>query len=361
MPISVCMIVKNEEKWLEQCLNSVKKIADEIIIVDTGSADKTKEIAGKYTDKIFDFKWINDFSAARNFAISKANCEWILSLDADESISERDFEKIREATKGSEANAYHLIWRDYSNDIGITGWKSAIGDIYPESKASNGFTESYVLRLFQNSKNYEFEGKIHETIQNSIKEKGGKIFASDIVIHHYGNLRDKEEIEKKKESYSKMLNERIEAGDSREKDRYYILFELARELVIKKDLKGAKEALEKSININPEFSKTLAMLGAIEITEKNFNEAEKLLKEAVILEPEDSNIHSNLGIIYSEQGNFAKAIRKFERAIELNPRSADNFFNLGIVYLRMKKREKAMHFFEKAIELNPLYKEKINI
>ena len=82
--ISLCMIVKNEEKVLARCLDSVKDLVDEIIIVDTGSGDKTKAIAASYTDKIYDFTWVHDFSAARNFAFSKASCEYIYSADADE-------------------------------------------------------------------------------------------------------------------------------------------------------------------------------------------------------------------------------------------------------------------------------------
>ena len=359
MSISVCMIVKNEEKWLEQCLNSIKNLADEIIIVDTGSSDKTKEIAKKFTDKVFDYEWKNDFSDARNFAISKANSDWILSLDADESISSIDFGKIKEITENPEANAYHFIWRDYNNNVGIVGWKSSKEDIYPESKIANGYTEHYVLRLFQNSKGYEFEGKIHETLQNSIEKRYGKIFLTDIAIHHYGSLKNKDELLRKRDTYSKMLKERLISKEYREKEGYYILFELAKELAMKKELEEAKRVLEKSISLNPNFSKSLAMLGTIKIIEKDFYNAEKLLKEAVVLEPNDSDIHSNLGVVYSEQGNFMKAIRKFERAIELNPKSADNFFNLGVVYLRIKKREKARYFFEKAIELNPSYRGKI--
>ena len=75
--ISLCMIVKNEEKVLARCLDSIAGLMDEIIIVDTGSTDKTKEIAGKYTDNIYDFEWIDDFAAARNFAFSKATKEYI--------------------------------------------------------------------------------------------------------------------------------------------------------------------------------------------------------------------------------------------------------------------------------------------
>lgn len=82
--ISVCMIVKNEEHRLKNCLDSLTCIADEIIIVDTGSMDDTKEIAATYTDKIYDYKWIDDFAAARNFAFSKASCDYIYSADADE-------------------------------------------------------------------------------------------------------------------------------------------------------------------------------------------------------------------------------------------------------------------------------------
>ena len=86
--ISVCMIVKNEEAVLARCLDSIRGIADEIIIVDTGSTDKTKEIASNYTKHIYDFTWVNDFSVARNFAFSKATKDYIYSADADEVLEE---------------------------------------------------------------------------------------------------------------------------------------------------------------------------------------------------------------------------------------------------------------------------------
>jgi len=92
--ISLCMIVKNEEDALSRCLNSVQGIADEIIIVDTGSTDGTKEIASTFSDKLYDFTWINDFAAARNYAFSFANMEYILWLDADDVILEQDREQF---------------------------------------------------------------------------------------------------------------------------------------------------------------------------------------------------------------------------------------------------------------------------
>lgn len=84
--ITACLIVKNEEDMLRKCLESLRDGIDEIIIVDTGSTDKTKVIAKEFTDKVYDFEWNNDFSAARNFAASKGSGEWILAIDADECV-----------------------------------------------------------------------------------------------------------------------------------------------------------------------------------------------------------------------------------------------------------------------------------
>src|SRR3990167_648830 len=104
--ISLCMIVKNEEKYLGQCLNSVKEIVNEVIITDTGSTDKTKEIAKKFKAKIFDFKWNDDFSEARNESLKHATKEWILVLDADEIINRDDLNKIKEIVKDKETDAF---------------------------------------------------------------------------------------------------------------------------------------------------------------------------------------------------------------------------------------------------------------
>ncbi|HTG69016.1 MAG TPA: glycosyltransferase family 2 protein, partial [Candidatus Udaeobacter sp.] len=93
--ISLCMIVKNEEQVLDRCLNSVKDLVDEIVIVDTGSTDSTKEIAANYTDRIFHFEWIDDFSAARNYSFRHATKDYILWLDADDLLQENDLEKFK--------------------------------------------------------------------------------------------------------------------------------------------------------------------------------------------------------------------------------------------------------------------------
>ncbi len=97
--LSICMIVRDEEDTLARCLNCVKTLADEIIVVDTGSVDKTLEIARKFTKKIYRFKWNDDFSAARNYAFSKASCDFVMWLDADDVITDENAELIKALIK----------------------------------------------------------------------------------------------------------------------------------------------------------------------------------------------------------------------------------------------------------------------
>ena len=94
--VSVCMIVKNEEHCLERCLKSLVPVADEIIVVDTGSDDGTKDIAKKFTDKIYDFAWTGSFSDARNYSFSLAGCDYIYCADADEELDEENIKKFKE-------------------------------------------------------------------------------------------------------------------------------------------------------------------------------------------------------------------------------------------------------------------------
>ena len=120
--ISVCMIVKNEERVLARCLDSLKGIADEIIIVDTGSTDKTKKIAAGYTEKIYDYKWENDFAAARNFSFSKATKQYIYQADADEVINEenrRKFMQLKEILL-PEIDMVQAIFAIFSLSIGVS-------------------------------------------------------------------------------------------------------------------------------------------------------------------------------------------------------------------------------------------------
>ncbi len=162
--ISLCMIVKNEEDILARCLDSVCDLMNEIIIVDTGSMDKTKETAAKYTDKIYDFTWVDDFSAARNFAFSKATCEYIYSADADEVLSEENRRRFR-TLKGALLPAVEIVQMKYSNQL--------------QFQTVYNFDEEYRPKLFKRIRQFEWIDPVHETVRTT-----PVVFDSDIVITH---------------------------------------------------------------------------------------------------------------------------------------------------------------------------------
>lgn len=162
--ISLCMIVKNEERILARCLDTVADLMDEIIIVDTGSTDATKEIAARYTDKLYDFQWIDDFSAARNFAFSKANMEYIYSADADEVLSEENRQRFR-ILKENLLPEIELVQMKYGNQL-------QFGTVY-------NFDEEYRPKLFKRKRDFVWEEPIHETVRLE-----PVVYDSDIVITH---------------------------------------------------------------------------------------------------------------------------------------------------------------------------------
>lgn len=162
--ISVCMIVKNEEKLLGRCLDSLKGIWDELVIVDTGSTDRTKEIAAGYTDKIYDFEWVDDFAAARNFAFSKATCEYIYSADADEVLDEENRRRFL-ILKNALIPEVEIVQMWY---------------VTPEEyNTTENFDREYRPKLYKRLREFTWIDPIHETVRTE-----PVVFDSDIEILH---------------------------------------------------------------------------------------------------------------------------------------------------------------------------------
>ncbi|MGW8114882.1 glycosyltransferase [Caproicibacterium sp. NSD3] len=163
LTISLCMIVKNEEKNLARCLSSVAGIVDEIIIVDTGSTDLTKEIARIYTDKIYNFKWIDDFSSARNYAFDKATKEYILWLDADDVLLPEDSAKFISLKENLDSSP-DVVMMKYNTGFDMQG----------------NVTFSYFReRLVKRSCQFKWHEPVHEYL-----EIAGNIINSDVCITH---------------------------------------------------------------------------------------------------------------------------------------------------------------------------------
>lgn len=197
--LSLCMIVKDEEKTLARCLNSVKSFIDEIIIVDTGSNDKTKEIAKRFNAKIYDFEWISDFAAARNFSFSKATSDYILWLDGDDFIDNENISKIENLLKNLD-NKYDYISGQY---ILLRNKEGKVDSVLRRN------------RIVKREKNFRWIGKVHEYL-----EVYGMGFSGDFAIEH-GKV--KPHTDRNFKIFKKMENEGIEFSP---RDIYYYANEL---------------------------------------------------------------------------------------------------------------------------------------
>lgn len=162
--VSLCMIVKNEERVLKRCLDSIADLMDEIIIVDTGSTDRTREVASRYTDKIYDFTWVGDFAAARNFAASKATKEYIYTADADEVLNDENRKRFRDL-KQVLLPEIEIVQMYYCN----------LG----EQNTTYNFEKEYRPKLYRRQREFVWIDPIHETLRLD-----PVVFDSDIEIEH---------------------------------------------------------------------------------------------------------------------------------------------------------------------------------
>ncbi len=295
--LTLSMIVKNEEKYLEGCLDSVKDIVDEIVIVDTGSTDKTLEIAQRYNSKIFKFEWIHDFSAARNYALSKSTGNWILYLDADERLSADSKEEVKKIIKLNDKLGVNCI----VNNI--------------DEYSGNDKTMNYV-RLFKNDSNIYFKGKAHEQILESLLENGYEIIDSAIEIIHLGYNLPREELKLKAERNLKMLlDEFNESGSS------YYAYQLGNTYAVLENYEKAYEyykiALEDK-NLDGDYkSVCLLNLADYEMRNGNLETSEELVLQGLKINPEHVWLHLLASQIYSALGNFDLSIQHCKTALNI--------------------------------------------
>jgi len=378
------MIAKDEEKYLEQCLNSVKDLIDEIIIVDTGSKDKTKEIAKKFNATIFDFKWVDDFSAARNESLKHATKDWILVLDADETIDKNSIATIKEIIKNDKRDAFFILQKNYTNNTSIAGFVN-------EKHANNGISYagwfgSLIARLFRNKKGYMFQGLVHELVEPAIEAKHGNIAATDIVVHHYGNA-DPEIAKKKIKYYLEFCKKKAKQNPT---DAAF--HELGVSYKENNNFEDAIKSFKKAIQMNPKHRMSFFELGVIYEQQKDydkaimnyteslrikedieafqslgvcylkkgmFKEAYRNLTKALLLNPNKYTIYNNIGAVLEKIGNYDSAAQMLEIGIKLNPNNAIGFYNLGIVFDKKGDFGNALQNYEKAVELGHNKKEEI--
>ncbi|HAJ27396.1 MAG TPA: hypothetical protein DCG53_09175 [Syntrophus sp. (in: bacteria)] len=219
--ISLCMIVKNEEACLERCLKSVSKYVDEIIIVDTGSTDRTIEIAASYGARVYHHPWENDFSKHRNQSLSYATGDWIFQLDADEELFPEDGYILKDTVRGGKADYFHCRFYDVKKDGSVHG-------------------VFYLIRLFRNHMGMTYVRKVHNQLQAHGVEAYG-----EIRIRHYGYDLSAEQMEAKHIRTTTLLQETL----ARDPEDVYSIYQLSASYSMHREFDKAVEYGEMALEI----------------------------------------------------------------------------------------------------------------
>lgn len=341
--LSLCMIVKNEEKYLAQCLESVKKLVDEMVIVDTGSEDRTKEIAKIFGARVYELPWKEDFSEARNFSLSKAEGDWILVLDADEVIAERDHETIRRLIKKNKEIAYRMVTRNYINRI-VTDWKRNTGE-YQEERGA-GWLPSIKARFFPRDARVRFEHPVHEMVDYSLQRNGYTIKECSVPVHHYGKL-DVKKTERKFDLYYELGKEKLSRGELSEQSMY----ELAIQAAEMGNLDEASDLWNELIRLRPDWGIPYLHLARVYCEVGRFEAAKDMARRATDLMPDRKEAHFNLGLSEFYLGNMEEAIRSLNNALSIDPEYPLSLGLLSICYVRKGNEEMARHYIEKVKSL----------
>lgn len=358
--LSVAMIVKDEEEFLGECLENIKSFVDEICIIDTGSTDKTIQIAKSADANIMCLPWRDDFSYARNESLKLCSGKWIFIIDADERISHDDGQKLRHLIENSNFGAYRIWTRNYTYNIIRTDFQKA-KENDEWACGFPGWFPSAKIRLFPNIPEIKFEGFVHETVLSSLEKLNIPIFNNtEILIHHYGERRPKHKLESKQWDYVKLGERKIKENPDNpyfyaelasqyaemglyikslecyrkalEKDAYHADWwaELGSLLFISNEKKKAEQAFIISLRIDPNCFPSLRNLALLYLESGQQNDALTLLYKAENIQSDNPEILHLIGCILHEKGEKQKAKEYFLRSYTLSPNNPtrEEYLNL---------------------------------
>ena len=314
--ISACMIVKNEEEFLPNCLNSIKGVVDEIIIVDTGSTDDTMTIAKNFGAKVYHHPWNDSFSEARNHCLNHASGDWILQIDADEELEQADIPKLRLAISDHRYNGI------------IIAIQSIIKD---------GLHTFYHPRIFRRGNGF-YKDIIHE--QTIIE---GERLPTEIRLYHHGYNLDEKKMRIKWQRTTHLLKKQI----AHNKHDGFAWFNLIRNYRI-------QDLFQDGIDAGEEALKIMSPVSFLNHDKTDIN-----LHHYVMIIYETANCH-----LYNENYSKAKELCHFALSklaeLKIEPENIDLIFTLACIYLKEGDYRKAIDYFERFLLLREWYLKNIN-
>lgn len=334
--LSLCMIVRNEARMLGPCLFGIKPLVDEIILIDTGSLDRTADVGRLFGAQVHAFAWCDDFAAARNFALTKASGEWILVLDADEAIAPADFETIRELIRpGQSARlAFTIETRNYCHTANAMGWQANDGR-YPSHEAGLGWFPSRKIRLFKRHPDIRFHFPVHERVEPSLK-KGIGIDGCSVPVHHYGHLNEARNQEKARKYYT-LGFAKLEAMEN---DAAAI-----RELAVQAgQLERWEEAIllwDRLLTIRSEYAEAMVNMAAAHWHLGRYSQSLAWAQRALARDPALKEAHFNLALSHLLLGDFPVAQGILQQILNRQPDYLAAAFMLAITNACLSRTDQA--------------------
>lgn len=340
-PISVCIIAKNEEARIEKCLLSIKPYGFEIVVVDTGSTDRTKEIAAKYADKVLDFVWCDDFSAARNFSLQAASNNWIFMMDCDEWIKTIDVEEL------------NFFRKHHSDSVGAVSRENLVTTNGKLTLNNTDYTER-----FFNRKLYHYTGIIHEQL-TPIRGKEFPCLLLHTTIEHTGyDMTPEEQVAKGKRNLS-LLHKQLEE----EPENPYVYYQLGKGYEIVEDYESACEYYGKGLyfDVDPELAYVQAMVVSYGNALLRTGKEETALGFESIYDAFSSSADFVylMGRIYMANEKYPQAVEQFLKATTIETckfhgaNSFLSFYHIGLIFEKLGDTANADAYFRKCGDFPP--------
>lgn len=357
MQLSVCIIAKNEEKNIRRCLESLKSYDVEIIVADTGSVDRTREIALEYTGCVYGFEWCDDFAAAKNFAISKASNPYVLVLDCDEYIEELDMAQLT-----------RLIM-EHPDEVGRIQRHNIL-----TKRGMTGGNYEWISRIFAREI-FFYEGRIHEQV-TARSHMAYRTYRAPVTIGHTGYDLTGEDRRRKTERNRRLLNSELErlkaavarGGDDGQVDEQlpYILYQLGKSCYMAGDYLDAcgyfSEGL--SYDLEPRLEYVVDMVETYGYALLNSGQAESALSFENIYDTfaKTADFHFLMGLIYMNNALYETAIEEFTKATtyrecrSMGVNSYAAYYNIGVILECLDRMEEARNYYGQCGEYEPAEK-----
>ena len=343
LPISICIITKNEAGYLDTCLKKLSRYTWEIVVTDTGSTDNSVEIASQYTSQIHHFDWCDDFSAARNYCIAKASHDWILSIDSDEYLTNTESEKALMAALSSPMQ--------HPESIGLVRRINPFHSISGHSSAAES-----IGRFFHRSY-YTYIGSIHEQL---LPLKGGNPSYRNTVLELYHEGYANSVILQQKAQRNIHL---LEASLKTSPEDPYLYYQLGQSYFVLEDYEKALSVFQKGLtfDVDPNLHYIRTMVESYGHCLLNLKKYQEALSLEGIYEAFCS--HADfvflMGLIYMNNGLFDAAIHQFLQATNIEDHSVQGindylaYYNIGVIYECRGKTEEALSYYQKCGTYTP--------